>query len=360
MRSEHAQWIGLSLIPEVGDSAIRRLLEVFGSPGAVLDAGSAELEHVVTRRIAARIVAGPPRVAVEATLRWLDHDGHHLLTLADADYPRSLLEISDPPSVLYLTGQRELLAISGLAVVGSRNPTAQGSDNAQALSTALSNAGLVIVSGLAEGIDAAAHRGGLAGSAGTIAVVGTGLDRVYPARNRDLAQEIYRLGALLSEFPLGTRALPGNFPRRNRIISGLAKGCLVVEAAVKSGSLITARCSLEQGREVFAVPGSIHSPLSKGCHALIRQGAKLVESAADILEELQHYVSLNPLSRRSETAEQGIASDFLDHVGYDPVDVDVLCARSQLAPEEVMSQLLKLELAGLVAALPGGLFQRRC
>jgi len=360
LNQEHESWIALTLVPEVGDRSIRKLLSVFGSPSAVLGAPSAYLERVVTRRIADQIVAGPPRDAVEIALRWLDTDGHHLVTLGDSDYPPLLLDISDPPSVLYVMGRRELLASDGIAVVGSRNPTSQGIDHAEAFSAALSNAGLRTISGLAEGIDAAAHRGGLAGKAGTVAVVGTGLDRVYPACNRELAEKIREHGVLLSEFPLGTRARPGNFPRRNRIISGLSKGCLIVEAALQSGSLITARCALEQGREVFAIPGSIHSPLSKGCHLLIKQGAKLVESVADILEDLQIDAAPGSSSEHSSTTDVVITGHLLVHLGYDPVDVDTLCARSQLPPEDVMSQLLELELAGRIAVLPGGLYQRRC
>jgi DNA processing protein len=289
----------------------------------------------------------------------LTEDHHHLVTLADPDYPRLLLQIADPPPVLYLAGQRRFLGATSLAVVGSRNPTAQGLDNAEAFSLALSDAGLAILSGLAEGIDAAAHRGGLTGKASTVAIVGTGLDRVYPARNRTLAEQILERGALISEFALGTRALPGNFPRRNRIISGMARGCLVVEAAIRSGSLITARCALDQGREVFAIPGSIHSPLTKGCHALIKEGAKLVESAADVLEELGGQLTPPRRSDAGNPLQEDREAPLLAHVGYDPVDIDALCARSGRPADEVLAGLLALELDGRVAALPGGLFQRR-
>jgi DNA processing protein len=357
--SDHESWIALSLVPEVGDQTLRKLLREFGTPAAVLAASRAKLEGVVARRVADNVLAGAPRERIDATLCWLERDEHDLLTLGDPDYPLPLLEISDPPALLYLAGRRELLLANSLAIVGSRNPSPQGIDNAEAFARALSDAGITIVSGLAEGIDAASHRGGLVGRASTIAVVGTGLDRDYPACNKDLAQKILKHGVLLSEFPLGMRALPGNFPRRNRIISGLAKGCLVVEAAVQSGSLITARCALEQGREVFAVPGSVHSPLSKGCHALIKQGATLVESATDVLEELGGATVPSATSTTLAHAKYSSTSGLLAHVGYDPVDLDVLCSRSRLPPEEVMAGLLELELAGRIAALPGGLYQRR-
>ena len=219
-------------------------------------------------------------------MKWIDQPGNDLLTLADARYPAALLQIADPPLLLYVRGRVELLSHPALAIVGSRSATPAGTRDALAFAETLSNAGLTIVSGLALGIDTAAHRGGLAGASSSIGVVGTGLDRVYPARNRHLAHQLAEDGVLVSEFPLGTPPFPSNFPRRNRVISGLCRGCLVVEAALRSGSLITARQSLEQGREVFAMPGSIHSSLSKGCHWLIKQGAKLVETAQDVLEEL--------------------------------------------------------------------------
>ncbi len=352
-------WLALTLVPEIGPRTVRKLLWAFGTPEAVLAANRCELERVIPRRLAARLMAPPQEGAIEAAVGWLDNEAHHLVTLADPDYPRLLLEIADPPPVLYVAGDRSLLSAVAVAVVGSRTPTPQGLDNAEAFSRALSEAGVTVVSGLAEGIDAAAHRGALAGGAGTIAVVGTGADRVYPARHRALAEAILESGALVSEFALGTRALPGNFPRRNRIISGLTRGCLVVEAAPQSGSLITARCALEQGREVFAIPGSIHSPLSKGCHALIKQGAKLVESAGDVLEELGMIEAIGATAALSNSGEPAEVTGLLSHVGYDPVDIDALCSRSGLPPEVVTAELLALELAGRVAVLPGGLYQRR-
>ena len=276
-----------------------------------------------------------------------------MLTLADTAYPKQLLEIPDPPALLYVAGSPELLSIPSLAVVGSRNATPQGLRNAHAFARAFSDAGLAIVSGLAIGVDSDAHRGGLEGPGSTIAVLGTGIDVTYPRRNAALADEILSRGALVSEFPLGTEPHAGNFPRRNRLISGLAKGCLVIEAAVDSGSLITARFAVDQGREVFAIPGSIHSPLSKGCHALIKQGAKLVESAQDVLDEL------GISGRRPASAQEaGKGHDLLEKMGFDPCDIDELTVRSGLSAEAVSATLLELELDGKIAGLPGGLYQR--
>lgn len=357
-----AGWLQLALTPGLGPSAFRRLLKEFGLPRAVLARKSAELAPFASAEALAALRSDSVLGAVERAMQWLAAPGRFLVTLADETYPRALLEIADPPPVLYAQGRIELLRSSSLAVVGSRNATAQGESNAESFARALSDAGLVIVSGLALGIDAAAHRGGLAGGASTIAVLGTGVDVVYPRRNAELAAEIGRRGLLLSEFPLGTAAAAHNFPRRNRLISGLSGGCLVVEAAVASGSLITARAAAEQGREVFAIPGSIHSPLSKGCHALIKSGAKLVESADDVLSELAGFRASGYAStvQRPELPAHlpGEAGGLLTHMGHDPVDVDSLCSRAGLSAEQVSSELLRLELDGRVAALPGGLYQR--
>lgn len=349
-------WLALGLIDGLGDESIRRLLVAFGSPEAVLSAGPAELERVVKRKAAAAVGRGADPARVKAALAWLEDPLNTLMTLADPDYPSLLLHIADPPPLLYLKGRRELLGTPALAVVGSRNATPQGLSNAEAFARAASDAGLCIVSGLALGVDAAAHRGGLGGISASIAVVGTGLDIVYPARNRELAHELAQRGLLVSEFPLGTPAVGSNFPRRNRTISGISRGCLVVEAALQSGSLITARLALDQGRDVFAIPGSIHSPLSKGCHALIKQGAKLVESAGDILDELGHAPAGHASGDAAATPPA--ASPLLAYLGYDPTSIDILCSRSGLTPETVSAMLLPLELGGMVAALPGGYYQR--
>ena len=349
-------WLRLTLIPGLGNASLRKLLAAFGSPALVLSAKHAELRRFVSVEIAALIGDGGNVDAMHQAVEWLSGPMNHVVSLGDPHYPQLLLQTVDPPPLLYVKGRLELLDRPALAIVGSRNATTQGSNNATDFAHALSDAGITIVSGLALGIDAAAHRGGLAGSASSIAVIGTGLDVVYPARNKALAHELAERGALVSEFPLGTPALAGNFPRRNRVISGMSLGCLVVEAALQSGSLITARLANEQGREVFALPGSIHSPLAKGCHALIKQGAKLVDAANDILEELQLPVA--PPPRVAIPVPDGDAARVLHDLGYDPCGVDELCARSGLRAEVVAATLLQLELDGLVENLPGGRYQR--
>jgi DNA processing protein len=357
---ELAAWLRLSLVPGLNAEKLRLLLAVYGDPQRIVDAGQAALTRHVPARVAAAISKDTPVEAMDAARRWLDDPANRLVPLAAPEYPRQLLQISDPPPLLYVKGRVELLNQPALAIVGSRNATAQGIANAESFAQTLSDAGLVIVSGLALGIDAAAHRGGLAGASSSIAVVGTGLDIVYPARNRPLAHELAERGALLSEFQLATPARPENFPTRNRLISGLSLGCLVVEAAVGSGSLITARCALEQGREVFAIPGSIHSPLAKGCHALIKQGAKLVESAADVLEELHFPTRAAGGSRPPPASELALRlpPEFLQALGYDPFDPDTLAARTGLSAAETSALLTQLEIEGMLAALPGGRFQR--
>lgn len=352
-----ASWLQLTLTPGLGAAAIRGLLKQFGLPENILGASRSQLERVAGP--AAAQLLRPEGVApeVERALRWAEEPGRAIVTLADAAYPKLLLEIPDPPPLLYAVGRLELLERPALAVVGSRNATVQGARNAEQFAQAFSTAGLTIVSGLALGIDAAAHRGGLAAAGSTIAVLGTGVDVIYPRQNAALAQRIADSGLLLSEFALGTAGAAHHFPRRNRLISGLAQGCLVVEAALASGSLITARAAAEQGREVFAVPGSIHSPLSKGCHALIKQGAKLVESSEDVLAELTSFRRSGYASTRMAPAAPD-GEPLLSHMGFDPVDVDSLCARSGLPAEKVAAALLQLEISGRVAALPGGLYQR--
>jgi DNA processing protein len=355
--AEAHTWLRFTLVTEVGSGGQRKLLAALGSPQEVLDAGVGSLEAIVGRQQAQALKRGPDPERVAAALSWLESNDSRLITLADADYPAALLQIADPPVVLYARGRTELLERPALAVVGSRNPTPGGVADAAAFAEALSNAGLTIVSGLALGIDAAAHRGGLAGASSSIAVLGTGLDRIYPARNRDLAHRLSSEGLMLSEFPLGTPAQAHNFPRRNRIISGLARGCLVVEAALRSGSLITARQALEQGREVFAIPGSIHSPLSKGCHWLIKQGAKLVESAQDVLEELKLPAG-NSTAVTPSISTDLAAEAVLTAMGYHPIDLDLLCSRTGLTPAAASAMLLTLELDGSICRLAGGTYQR--
>jgi DNA processing protein len=347
-------WLALSLIHGLGGEGARCLLKEFGSPEAIFAAPAGLLKSIIKADVVAEIGKGINEDALASTLNWLQDDNNHVVTLADSAYPQALLNIPDPPLLLYVKGRLDLLNRSALAVVGSRNATPQGINNAEAFAKSLSDAGLCIISGMAHGIDAAAHRGALQGAGGSIGVVGTGLDKVYPAANRDLAHALANQGALVSEFPLGTPPLAANFPRRNRIISGMSAGCLVVEASLQSGSLITARLALEQGRDVFAIPGSIHAPQSKGCHALLKQGAKLVETAQDVLEELGSLVVLPA----HDTAIQDTDHPLLVHLGFDPVDLDTLNARCGLTVSQLSAMLLTLELEGRINTLPGGLYQR--
>lgn len=353
-----ASWLQLTLTPGLGAAALRAMLRQFGLPQSILQRRRSELAAYATPEALASLDSSQVQEAVAHALQWASAAGCHIITLADESYPRLLLEIPDPPPLLYASGRLDLLKQPALAMVGSRNATAQGERNAESFAQALSDAGLAIVSGLALGIDAAAHRGGLAGRGSTIAVLGTGIDVAYPRRNAELAGQIAKRGLLLSEFALGTAPAAPNFPRRNRLISGLAQGCLVVEAALASGSLITARAAADQGREVFAIPGSIHSPLSKGCHALIKGGAKLVESADDVLTELSGFRPIGFASTTAKPARDADAGGLLQHMGHDPVDVDSLCTRAGMSAEQVSSELLRLELDGRVTSLPGGLYQR--
>ena len=347
-------WLALSLIRGLGGESARLLLREFGSPDTVFAASNGSLKSFVKADTAAEIKKGIADEAIAPALAWLEDPVNHVVTLADSSYPQALLNIPDPPLLLYVKGRPDLLNRAALAIVGSRSATPQGIHNAEAFAKSLSDAGLSIISGLAHGIDAAAHRGALRGQGSSIAVVGTGLDKVYPAANRELAHALAQQGALVSEFPLGTPPLAANFPRRNRLISGMSLGCLVVEASLQSGSLITARLALEQGRDVFAIPGSIHAPQSKGCHALLKQGAKLVETAQDILEELGGQL----VATAQLTVSAGSESALLDHLGYDPVDADTLSVRCGLTIAELSAMLLTLELEGRISALPGGLYQR--
>ncbi len=353
---ERDAWLKLTLTPQLGNAALRQLLSQFGSPQAVLSASPAMLRQHLPEKQRHALQTGHDVNRFAQAQTWLQQPNRYLLTLADTDYPELLLQAGDPPPVLYLQGRRELLQRPMLAVVGSRHASPQGVRDACAFAHALADAGLTIVSGMALGIDAAAHEGGLMGAASTIAVTGTGLDIVYPARNRQLAHRIADHGLILSEFPPGTPAMTHHFPRRNRIISGLAKGCLVVEATLHSGSLITARLAAEQGREVFAVPGSIHSPFSRGCHALIRQGAKLVESAQDILDEL-HLQITAPIYPQP-TIKEDAADVLWAKIGHAPFSLDDLIHQTGLTASELSAMLLEKELAGQITALPGALYQR--
>jgi DNA processing protein len=356
---EFDAWFRLLETPGLGREGARRLLASFGSATQVLQASKAAWQQVVGAQLSQALDREPEELQphLRAARLWLaGGEQRQVLTIGDDDYPALLLQTPDPPLLLYVQGQVGLLNRRSLAIVGSRNASAQGVDNARSFGAHLSRQDWTIVSGLAFGIDGAAHEGGLQGAGSTVAVVGTGLDRVYPARHRTLAHRIATDGVLVSEFAPGTPPLRPNFPMRNRIIAGLARGTLVVEAALRSGSLITARQAADYGREVFAVPGSIHSPLSRGCHALIRQGAKLVESADDVLEQLQDQPRLVP----GDTPAPGVCDDpVLRALGHDPATLDTLCARTGWSAQELSARLLELELEDQVARLPGGLYQRR-
>ena len=380
-REELAAWLRLTLAPGVGNHAARRLLAAFGLPARIFGQSATALQQVVSAAQAQAVLSEPPQLPsqLQATLDWLDAGPpglRRIVTLSDAAYPESLLNIEDPPLMLYVMGQAVQHWPEAIAVVGSRNPTPQGLANARRFAEWFVQSGFTVVSGLALGVDAAAHEGALDAAAPgqfpTIAVVGTGLDQVYPSRNLQLSHRVVQQGLLISEYPIGTPPLAANFPKRNRIIAALSLGTVVVEAALKSGSLITAGQALEQGKDVFAIPGSIHSPQSRGCHALLKQGAKLVETAQDVLEEL-------PLARRRSDAEskqpaapsnddtRGAREDgahpqagdeLLSALGFDPVSLDALVARTGIAASALQARLLELELQGDVARLPGGLFQR--
>jgi DNA processing protein len=365
-----AAWLRLERTGGIGPRTGLKLLQAFGGIDAIFGAGHAALAaHLNAAQLRALQAPASSELErlIDATLRWRERPGHRVLALGEPGYPELLAHIPDPPLLLYIKGRVELLASPMLAMVGSRNASLQGKTNALAFAEALSGAGLCIVSGLALGIDAAAHEGALvgagSGAGSTVAVVGTGPDLVYPVRNRGLCERIAAEGCIVSEYPVGTPPLPGNFPKRNRIISGLAAGVLVVEAAAQSGSLITARQAAEQGREVFAIPGSIHASLAKGCHILIREGAKLVDTAADVLEAM----AWSPLVRRAPAAAPAHAAAeavpdgsavLLAALGHDPVEPDILLASLGMSPALLSSQLLALELAGLVERRPGGRVQR--
>ena len=357
---ELAAWLRLLETPGVGRESARKLLRSYGSARAIFESDIKGWEAIVGVRIARALARAPASLEqlVQRTTEWLAEDAANaLVVLGEAHYPQLLLEAADPPLLLYAKGDLRLLARDGLAVVGSRNPTPQGAENARAFSQHLSAAGLCIVSGLALGVDAAAHEGALGQIGSTIAVVGTGLDRVYPSRHRELAQRIAAQGLMLSEFALGTPPLTPHFPVRNRLIAGLSRGTLVVEAALQSGSLITARLAAESGREVFAIPGSIHSPQSRGCHALIKQGAKLVETAQDVLEEISPQLTPQADAKR-QIRPSDIADDpLLVALGHETSTLDQLCARTGRDAAELTARLFELELEGRVVKLPGMQFQ---
>ncbi len=377
-------WLALTHVSKLGPVRIHSLLEVFKTPAAILNAGAAVWKEAGLSETMIANLSSPDWGKVEVDLKWLEQEKASILSFDDALYPPLLKNIPDAPPILYVLGQAEILSMPQIAIVGSRNPTHAGSDTARHFAAYLTSMGITVTSGMAMGIDVAAHEGalesinkGLNGHGFTVAVTGTGLDRVYPAKNRDIAHSIAENGVLVSEYAPGTPPLPGNFPRRNRIISGLSLGVLVVEAALQSGSLITARLAVDQGREVFAVPGSIHHPLAKGCHTLIREGAKLVETAEHIVEELGALTEMLAQSEQKMpnlvTSEQSekeslefqvpsvLESDdeykqVLKCVDFEPTSVDKVVERSGLTADAVCSMLLVLELQGYVKALSGGYY----
>jgi DNA processing protein len=368
---DFAAWFRLLETPGVGRETARKLLAACGSAAGVWHADPAALRALIGAAAEALRQAPPGHAArLNAARSWLDGDqDRHAITPDHPSFPPLLLQTADPPLLLYVQGRLDVLAAPAVAVVGSRRPTAQGLDHAREFSAALASGGWVIVSGLAQGIDAAAHEAALASGQATVAVMGTGPDRVYPSAHRELARRIAAQGAVVSEYPPGTPALPEHFPQRNRIIAGLTRGTLVVEAAPRSGSLITARLAAEAGREVFAIPGSIRSAQSQGCHALIQQGAKLVETVQDILDEFDRpgltrmaaraAASGARANRAAEPAEGAEPDALLAALGDDPVTLDALLARTGESTATLNARLLELELEGRVARLPGGLFQRR-
>ena len=375
--AELNSWLRLTLAPGIGNATARKLLAAFGSAEAVFTQSDAALRQLGNDKLVHAVQHSPAALPalLQTTLDWLAAgDDRAIATLGSASYPPSLLNIEDPPLMLYMLSAQQTRAQTAmnnvaivLAIVGSRNPTPQGEGNARQFAKAFAEQGLCIVSGLALGVDGAAHDGALLGApndgCATIAVVGTGLDRVYPKRHLALAHRIVASGMIISEFPLGTPPLMANFPKRNRIISGLSHATLVIEAALKSGSLITARLASEQGKDVFAIPGSIHSPQSRGCHNLIKQGAKLVENAQDVMEEMSvAYPAVhagNDVGTEDEADEGNPGeSALLDALGFDIVSLDAIQARTGLPTPDLQAGLLELELGGMVTRLPGGLFQR--
>lgn len=365
LRSSDTRFLlALHRAPGVGAATVQRLGEQFP---ALEDVFARDARGWLARNLPEatwRCLTEPPWVRVDADLEWLAQPGRALLARGDPAYPTRLHEIADPPCVLFVRGSPALLCSAQLAMVGSRNPTASGAQTAFSFARVLAACGIVVTSGLAVGVDAASHRGALDASAPTVAVMGSGPDQVYPRTHAALAEQIAACGALVTEYPTGSAPRAAHFPRRNRIISGLSLGVLVVEAALRSGSLITARQAMEQGREVFAIPGSIHSPLARGCHSLIREGAKLVETAQDIVEEILPQLRALPEAADAASTEgprDELDSDYrvlVDAMGFDPVSVDVLVERTALTPQVVSSMLLRLELNGQVSSISGGLYTR--
>ena len=358
-------FLTLSLANGLGPSTCKQLLTRFENPRNIIEANTAELTCYGLNSSTIKSIHSPRIELIEETLVWLDKPNHHLITIFDDDYPELLKNIHSAPVILFAIGQRQVLNTIPFAIVGSRNPTSGGKKLSESFANELAKSGLTICSGLALGIDYHSHLGALKANAPTIAVLGNGLNSIYPARHKKVASEIIEKGLLVSEFFPETKPVPGNFPRRNRIISGLSVGVLVVEAAKKSGSLITAHYALEQGREVFAIPGSIHNPLARGTHSLIKQGAKLVETIPDIIDELLPLVDLvlTNINEKSKTIEDTYDIDetskiLLESMGFEEFTIDYLIESTGLTTEVVSSMLSVLELKGLIESRHGGKYNR--
>lgn len=353
--------LALLRAPTLGPGTLGKLLLKMAAPASIFELPAQDLKEFGLQARAIEYIQNPQWSVVEGDLRWLEQEGNHLITLSSQHYPDLLKQIYDPPVALFVRGNPEVLESIQVAIVGSRNPTPDGRRLARDFAKHLAVSGFTITSGLALGIDSHSHMGALDTDGHTIAVLGNGLNTVYPASNRKLAESVLERGALVSELPLDFRPIPANFPRRNRIISGMSTGVLVVEAALKSGSLITARCAMEQGRDVFAIPGSIHNPLARGCHSLIRDGAKLVEKMQDIIEELRPMAAAVGCSDNQSIQTQQLrkrldvdAKLLLDNIGYQPASVDYLVDATGLTVNAIARTLLNLELDGLIESLPGG------
>ena len=363
MDDKTTDWLQLMRLPATAGFRLLRLIDACGSPSSIVQMDARELERAGLGHEAIRCLQHPDWASIEKDLAWLQDPAHHYIPYSDNRYPRLLKEISDPPPGLFVRGNPEMLNSMQLGIIGSRNPSPAGKGNARLFAGQMAQSGITVTSGLASGIDYCAHLGALDGSGATIAVLGNGLDQVYPRHHAELSDRIECNGALISEFITGTPPLAGNFPRRNRLISGLSAGVLVVEATEKSGSLITAHHALEQCREVFAIPGSIHNPLARGCHALIKQGAKLVESCTDILEELNvtaHVTATAHAKAKPEIACQ-LDNDhmfLLQYITHDPVSIDRLVELTGLTVTVVSSMLLKMELQDVIAQTPDGCYAR--
>lgn len=360
MHPNISYWLAATYFSDIGPITVRRWLSSFSNIQALFSASTSTLQQAGLTSREMKCIKNPDWKCVEKTIHWSEKTGTHLLCVDDEKYPKLLREIADPPLVLYVQGDVSLLSQPQIALVGSRNPTGPGSDTAQQFSYALASSGFIVTSGMALGIDAASHRGALLAGGKTIAVMGTGLAQIYPNEHRSLSEEIIKNGALVSTLPPDTPPKAKHFPARNRIISGLSLGVVVVEAALRSGSLITARFAVEQGREVFAIPGSIHNPMARGCHFLIHQGAKLVETAEDIVEELRSLIGLFPQTSTSvskKIVSSSLNSEqkkLLDTIDYAPTAFDIIMIRSGLTSNVVSSMLLDLELEGCIQSVSGG------